>query len=168
MYHWRVKICLTTPHGLIKTRVGIYISVPRFLQLTLILTDPERGGLRCVQGFVNLLPNGSEDGGLLVMKGAHKLSEEYHDVFRNEERGFRWTNEIYMYKDTGLKWLADRGCEWIKVNAEPGDLVLCEYHSNSPSSLTQLTCRLCQGTHARHTTMPLPPGPQTDWLSMSV
>lgn len=86
--------------------------------------DPERGGLRCVQGFVNLLPNGPEDGGLLVLKGGHKVSEEYHNVFRNEERGFRWTNEIYLFKDTGLKWLADRGYEWVKVDAEPGDVVL--------------------------------------------
>jgi len=56
--------------------------------------DPERGGLRCVQGFVNLLPNGPEDGGLLVLKGGHKVSEEYHNVFRNEHREFRWTNEM--------------------------------------------------------------------------
>ncbi|KAI5200103.1 hypothetical protein E4T39_05850 [Aureobasidium subglaciale] len=86
--------------------------------------DPERGGLRCVQGFVNLLPNGPEDGGLLALKGGHKVSEEYHNVFRNEHREFRWTNEMYLFKETGLKWLADRGHEWVKVDAEPGDLVL--------------------------------------------
>ena len=40
------------------------------------------------------------------------------------------------FKETGLKWLADKGCEWIKVNAEPGDLVLCTY---IPSDIDRLT-----------------------------
>lgn len=64
----------------------------------------------------------------MALKGGHKFSEEYHEVFRNEERDFRWTNEIYLFKETGLKWLAEKGCEWVKVNAEPGDLVLCQYN----------------------------------------
>jgi hypothetical protein len=59
-----------------------------------LLSDPERPGLRCVQGFVNLVENGDKDGGLMVLRGAHKISAEYHDVFRSEERGFRWTNEV--------------------------------------------------------------------------
>jgi hypothetical protein len=117
-----------------------------------------------VQGFVNLLPNGSEDGGLLAMKGAHKFSEEYHDVFRDEERGFRWTNEIYMYKDTGLKWLADKGCEWVKVNAEPGDLVLCKCGSKrcSLSGILMLLLSFKQGIHVRRITMLLQPRVPTD------
>ncbi len=57
-------------------------------------TDPERPGFRCVQGFVNLLPCGENDGGLVVLKAGHKISEEYHNEFRNQERGFRWTNEV--------------------------------------------------------------------------
>jgi len=63
----------------------------------------------------------------MVLKGGHKVSEEYHNLFRNEERSFRWTNEVYLFKETGLKWLADKGLEWLKVTAEPGDLVLCTY-----------------------------------------
>ncbi|KAF4556638.1 Hypothetical protein D9617_1g085160 [Elsinoe fawcettii] len=110
--------------------------------------DPERGGLRCVQGLVNLLPNGSEDGGLMALRGGHKFSEEYHNVFRDEPRDFRWTNEIYLFKETGLKWLADKGCEWVKVNAEPGDLVLWDsrtphYNVSPTGSTDRLVTYVC-------------------------
>ncbi|GAA5987453.1 hypothetical protein JCM10908_001958 [Rhodotorula pacifica] len=97
--------------------------------------DPERPGFRCIQGFVNLCPNGDNDGGLMVLKGGHLVSQEYHQAFNEEEREFRWTNEMYLFKDTGLKWLADKGLEWVKVNAGPGDLVLWDSrapHYNVP------------------------------------
>ena len=66
------------------------------VNLTAIVSrvDPERPGFRCVQGFVNLAPSGDEDGGLVVLKEGHKISNEYHDTFREEDRGFRWTNEV--------------------------------------------------------------------------
>lgn len=88
--------------------------------------DPERPGFRCLQGLVNLLPNGAQDGGLIVCKGAHLLSAEYHDDFRarQEERIPAWTSEWYGFKDEGMQWLKDKGCEWVKVEAEPGDLLL--------------------------------------------
>lgn len=73
--------------------------------------DPERPGFRCLQGLVNLNENGPDDGGLVVMRGGHKISEEYHDTFRDEERIWQWTNEWYGYKDTGLAWLKERGYE---------------------------------------------------------
>lgn len=27
-----------------------------------------------------------------------------------------------------MNWLKEKGCEWVKVEAEPGDLLLCMYH----------------------------------------
>ncbi|KAI5477301.1 hypothetical protein MNV49_006522 [Pseudohyphozyma bogoriensis] len=86
--------------------------------------DPERPGFRCLQGLVNLNPCGPEDGGLVVMPGAHKISAEYHDAFRSEERLWQWTNEWYGYKETGLAWLKERGYEFKKVDLAPGDLVI--------------------------------------------
>ncbi|KAJ5621689.1 hypothetical protein N7528_006472 [Penicillium herquei] len=88
--------------------------------------DPEKPGFRCLQGLVNLLPNGPNDGGLIACKGAHLVSEEYHDAMRaqGEDRIPAWTNEWYGLKDEGMKWLADRGYEWVKVCAEPGDLIV--------------------------------------------
>jgi hypothetical protein len=81
------------------------------------LTDPERPGFRCLQGLVNLIENGPDDGGLVVMRGGHKISEEYHNTFRDEERLWQWTNEWYGYKDTGIEWLKERGYEFEKVSS---------------------------------------------------
>ncbi|KAF6812650.1 hypothetical protein CMUS01_13012 [Colletotrichum musicola] len=87
--------------------------------------DPERPGFRCLQGLVNLLPNGEKDGGLIVCKGAHLLSEEFHEQFRDEpDRVWAWTKEWYGFTDSGMRWLAEKGCQWVKVDAEPGDLIL--------------------------------------------
>lgn len=52
--------------------------------------DPERAGLRCVQGIINLLPNGEKDGGLMVLPGAHNVSEEFHKLFKDEPQLYRW------------------------------------------------------------------------------
>jgi ectoine hydroxylase-related dioxygenase (phytanoyl-CoA dioxygenase family) len=77
-----------------------------------------------MQGLVNLLPNGPEDGGLIVCKGGHLVSEEFHRALADEERIPAWTPEWYGFTDRGMKWLEDRGCKWEKVCAEPGDLLL--------------------------------------------
>lgn len=53
--------------------------------------DRTRPGFRCLQGLVNLLPNGPDDGGLIVCKGAHLLSEEFHEAFEDEkDRIWAW------------------------------------------------------------------------------
>ncbi|CBF80106.1 hypothetical protein AN7787.2 [Aspergillus nidulans FGSC A4] len=110
--------------------------------------DPEKPGFRCLQGLVNLLPNGPDDGGLIVCKGAHLLSEEFHEAFKDEERIWSWyersvyssTKEWYGFTDAGLQWLRDKGCEWIKLTAEPGDLLLWDSrtpHYNLSSKTSQ-------------------------------
>lgn len=99
--------------------------------------DPEQPGFRCLQGLVNLAPCGDNDGGLVIMRGAHKISQEYHDTFRSEERMWQWTNEWYGFKETGLAWLKERGYTFEKVNAGPGDLILwdsrCPHYNASPT-----------------------------------
>lgn len=82
--------------------------------------DPERPGFRCLQGLVNLNENGPDDGGLVVMRGGHKISEEYHNAFKDEERIWQWTNEWYGFKDTGLEWLKERGYE-VRFFSSPTD-----------------------------------------------
>ncbi|GAK63261.1 phytanoyl- dioxygenase [Moesziomyces antarcticus] len=87
--------------------------------------DPSKPGFRCMQGLVNLLPNGPNDGGLIVCKGAHLLSEAFHREFANEpDRIWAWTKEWYGFTESGMAWLASKGCEWVKLDAEPGDLLL--------------------------------------------
>jgi hypothetical protein len=88
--------------------------------------DPERPGFRCLQGLVNLLPNGPKDGGLIVCKGGHLKSEQFHEAMKDEKRIPAWTKEWYGFTDAGMAWLKSHDCEWIKVEAEPGDLLLCK------------------------------------------
>ncbi|KAL4876424.1 hypothetical protein BJY04DRAFT_210592 [Aspergillus karnatakaensis] len=102
--------------------------------------DPEKPGFRCLQGLVNLLENGERDGGLIVCRSGHRLSEEFHRVFRDEERIWSWTKEWYGFTDAGMKWLKEKGCEWVKVTAEPGDLLLWDSrtpHYNVSSETSQ-------------------------------
>ncbi|KAK9369484.1 hypothetical protein V1509DRAFT_619566 [Lipomyces kononenkoae] len=101
--------------------------------------DPARPGFRCLQGLVNLLPNGPNDGGLVVCKGGHKLSDEFHRHFKSETNVYDiWSKEYYVFKPEGLKWLQDHGCEWVKVDAEPGDLLLWDsrtpHYNTSPEA----------------------------------
>jgi hypothetical protein len=77
-----------------------------------------------MQGLVNLLPNGPEDGGLIVCRGGHLLSEQFHKEMADEERIPAWTPEWYGFTERGMKWLEDHGCKWEKLSAEPGDLLL--------------------------------------------
>ncbi|KAH7046740.1 hypothetical protein B0J12DRAFT_756772 [Macrophomina phaseolina] len=87
--------------------------------------DPEKPGFRCLQGLVNVFENGNNDGGLIVCKGAHLLSEKFHEQFKDEpNKIWAWTKEWYGFTEEGMAWLKDKGCEWVKINAEPGDLLL--------------------------------------------
>ncbi|KAH7388901.1 hypothetical protein BKA64DRAFT_124517 [Cadophora sp. MPI-SDFR-AT-0126] len=87
--------------------------------------DPKKPGFRCLQGLVNLLPNGPDDGGLIVCKGGHLVSEEFHENFKDEkDKIWAWTNEWYGITESGMKWLENKGLKWEKVCAEPGDLIV--------------------------------------------
>ncbi|KAJ1325430.1 phytanoyl-CoA hydroxylase [Microdochium nivale] len=107
--------------------------------------DPEKSDFRCLQGLVNMLPNGANDGGLLVCKGGHLLSGEFHREFKDEkEKVWAWTKEWYGFTDAGMKWLKDRGCEWIKVEADPGDLIIWDsrtpHYNQAPTSENPRFC----------------------------
>lgn len=55
-----------------------------------------------------------------------------------------WNPEWYGFTTAGLEWLSSHGCEWVKVCAEPGDLVL--WDSRTPHynlSSTTATPRFC-------------------------
>lgn len=77
-----------------------------------------------MQGLVNLLPNGPDDGGLIVCPGGHLLSDEFHKDMADEPRIPAWTPEWYGFTENGMKWLENKGLKWVKVCAEPGDLLL--------------------------------------------
>jgi hypothetical protein len=46
-----------------------------------------------------------------------------------EHRDYR-TPEWYGFQPQGLTWLKERGCEWVKVNADPGDLIVCTWYDS--------------------------------------
>jgi len=77
----------------------------------------------CVQGLLNLLPNGPEDGGLMVIKGSALLFGQFFEEHKDQEH--RWnTIDWYRWTDDELQWFLERGCEWVKPTMEPGDFVL--------------------------------------------
>ncbi|PVI05798.1 hypothetical protein DM02DRAFT_684233 [Periconia macrospinosa] len=107
--------------------------------------DPEKGGFRCLQGLVNILPNGPDDGGLIVCKGAHLVSEEFHEEFKNEEDPvWAWTKEWYGFTSQGMNWLENRGFKWEKICAGPGDLIVWDsrlpHYNLSPTKETPRFC----------------------------
>lgn len=79
--------------------------------------------MQCVQGILNLATNGPEDGGLIVLKGSSALNEDFfktHDTERKTWGPADW----FGFTPEEVEWFKDRGCEAIKVCAEPGDLIL--------------------------------------------
>ncbi|WVW84368.1 hypothetical protein I302_106402 [Kwoniella bestiolae CBS 10118] len=77
----------------------------------------------CIQGLLNLLPNGPRDGGLAVLSGSAPLFAQYFKEHSPPEGGwikrdlFNWTEET-------LQWFYARGCKWVKPEMAPGDFVL--------------------------------------------
>ncbi|KIR55925.1 hypothetical protein I315_01807 [Cryptococcus gattii Ru294] len=78
------------------------------------------------QGIANLAPNGPSDGGLCVLKGSHKLHQEYFDSIG----GFKPDQDVgvsengYNYKLEDTEWYKNKGCEEVKICAGKGDLIL--------------------------------------------
>lgn len=88
-----------------------------------------------LQGLVNLNPCGPDDGGLIVCKGGHRLSAQFHREMADEPKIPAWTPEWFGFTENGMKWLKDHGLEWEKVCVEPGDLIVWDSrtpHYNVP------------------------------------
>ena len=82
---------------------------------------------------------------LIVCKGAHLYSEQFHREvgFPEKERNEHipaWNPEWYGFTDNGMKWFEEKNLEWVKVSAEPGDLLLWDSrtpHYNLSSTTDQ-------------------------------
>ncbi|KAM0415970.1 hypothetical protein ACHAPT_013069 [Fusarium lateritium] len=87
---------------------------------------PERKGLACVQGLLNLAPAGPKDGGLILVPGSSALFEEYFETFGARPRGSDDAKhyDFYGFEKEDLKWFESKGCKEIKIEADPGDLIL--------------------------------------------
>lgn len=75
--------------------------------------DPTTPGFRCMQGLVNLLPNGPQDGGLIVCKGSHRVSQEMHEVFKDEpDKIWAWYVLHLSYNVRSANNLKDSRMVW--------------------------------------------------------
>ncbi|GAA6011708.1 hypothetical protein JCM10207_004218 [Rhodosporidiobolus poonsookiae] len=102
--------------------------------------DPDRRGFLCAQGLVNLAPNGPNDGGLMLFKNSHKLNDEYFTkVWTGKEgvilQGAEAQDDFFGFTPEICDWFAAHGCEWVKTELNPGDLVIWDsrtVHYNVP------------------------------------
>jgi hypothetical protein len=106
--------------------------------------SPYRHNLQCVQGILNLLPNGPEDGGLMVLQGSNALYTELWQHFDHKKPAEGWNKwEMQPLDDEMVDWLISKGCKWVKVCPKPGDLMLWDSVSVSETRggtpLTSLT-----------------------------
>ncbi|VUC30168.1 unnamed protein product [Clonostachys rosea] len=101
--------------------------------------SPLRTNLQCVQGILNLLPNGPEDGGLMVLEGSSKYYAELWEHFDHKKGENGWNKWEQQFLDEDMcVWLESKGCKWVKVTCEPGDLLLWDsrtvHYGAAPSS----------------------------------
>lgn len=88
---------------------------------------------------MNLTPNGPDDGGLMVSKSMHvagkadpqvlrgssALYTQLFDAFEDKKPEGGWNkHDRHDHTPEQIQWLIDHGCEYHKVTAEPGDLLL--------------------------------------------
>jgi len=86
--------------------------------------SPLKPELAAIQGLLNILPNGPDDGGLAVMTGSVKLFTELWEAFKFEKPdGYDYHDHIRL-DDAKMKWLEDRGCKVEKPCLDPGDFIL--------------------------------------------
>lgn len=59
---------------------------------------------------------------------------------KDEPRIPAWTSEWFGFTNNGMKWLEEKGCKWVKVCADPGDLLVWDSrtpHYNLSSKTSQ-------------------------------
>lgn len=104
--------------------------------------SPTQKGLSCAQGIINLSQAGPEDGGLQLLEGSSEPFEKF--FLENSPKSkaadapgqFDW----YGFTTAEVEWFESHGCRLIKVNAEPGDLILWDsrtvHYATLPKSET--------------------------------
>ena len=79
-----------------------------------------------IQGIANMYESGPNDGGLVVVKGSHKIHREYFDSmgkFPVSEKASSDDHDGLGYEYPELEWYTKHGAEIIKVCANEGDLI---------------------------------------------
>ncbi|KAF0323532.1 phytanoyl- dioxygenase [Colletotrichum asianum] len=119
--------------------------------------SPMKRGVHCVQGIINLSPNGPEDGGLVVYPGSHKLDDEFFDTHPDVAL-LPNNKDVYLFSKEELAWFEDRGLRPHKVCADVGDLIMWDsrviHYGSDPTPLgnTQLALKKNKFEHFGSTT----------------
>ncbi|KAI6084254.1 hypothetical protein F4821DRAFT_262052 [Hypoxylon rubiginosum] len=84
--------------------------------------SPLKRGVYCVQGIINLSPAGPEDGSLMCLPRSNALFDEFFDT---QTRPESWEEKDWRrFSVEEMKWWAIKGLRPVKVEAQPGDLIL--------------------------------------------
>ncbi|GAA6023650.1 hypothetical protein JCM10207_005098 [Rhodosporidiobolus poonsookiae] len=77
------------------------------------------------QGLLALTRSGPNDGGLVVIKRSHALVKRFFDETGVKEKQDWGARNFYQFTEADLAWFRKKeGVEEIKVETEPGDLIL--------------------------------------------
>lgn len=84
--------------------------------------SPLKRGLHCVQGIINLGQAGPEDGSLMVMPRSNLYYDEFWETQTDPSS---WEKiDWRRFSEKEMEWWESKGLRAIKVEAEPGDLLL--------------------------------------------
>jgi hypothetical protein len=114
--------------------------------------DSKIRGFQCAQGIINLIDNGPQDGGLVVMKGSHKLNDEFFKTHRTEKKE-KWgevPDDWHEFDDEEVAWFEERGCDLIKVEASAEDLIVWDsrtVHYNVLPEGNRTRAVICEWCH---------------------
>jgi hypothetical protein len=68
-----------------------------------------------------------------VLKGSSALYTQLFDAFEDRKPEGGWNkHDRHDHTPEQIQWLMDHGCEYYKVTAEPGDLLLWDSVRLSP------------------------------------
>ncbi|KAL3475855.1 hypothetical protein BJX99DRAFT_270840 [Aspergillus californicus] len=101
--------------------------------------SPTRKGLACAQGIINLSESGPLDGGLQLLQGSSELFELFFKEHPPKPKAADAPGQFDWYGFTleDVAWFEDHGCKLIKVNAEPGDVIIWDSRTVHYASLPQ-------------------------------
>jgi ectoine hydroxylase-related dioxygenase (phytanoyl-CoA dioxygenase family) len=62
----------------------------------------------------------------MVLSGSMPLYAQFFEEHEADapEGGWSWRDSYHFTNPAHLQWFYDRGCKWVKMEAEPGDVIL--------------------------------------------
>lgn len=98
--------------------------------LSFVHTDqaPNKNYFWCVQGLVNLMENGDEDGGLVIIPKTHTKHQKFFKKLKQE----KGTSDWYLFSDKEKEDEIFEGA--IKICGEAGDFMMWDsrtFHCNT-------------------------------------